>query len=83
MGWNELDVRTGSPLFAGLPDHPSFYFVHSYAFQPADPATAVATCNYGQRFVACVEKANILGVQFHPEKSQHDGLQLLRNFAAL
>ena len=83
MGWNELAVLTESPLFANLPDRPSFYFVHSYAFQPTNPKATVATCDYGQPVVACVQRDNIFGVQFHPEKSQHDGLQLLRNFAAL
>ncbi len=83
MGCNELDVLAESPLFAGLPDHPSFYFVHSYAFQPTNPSTTVATCDYGQKIVSCVQKDNIFGVQFHPEKSQHDGLQLLKNFVSL
>lgn len=83
MGWNEVETRAASPLFRNLPERPSFYFVHSYQFLPADPACVAADCEYGGRVVAAVSRGNVHGVQFHPEKSQDDGLQLLRNFAAL
>lgn len=83
IGWNSLELRRSSPLVAGLGDSPTFYFVHSYHLTPDDSEAVLATCDYGGPVVSIVEKDNIFGVQFHPEKSQHDGLQLLRNFAAL
>jgi glutamine amidotransferase len=83
IGWNELTVTRPSPLFAGMSDKPIFYFVHSYQLRPESPENVLATCRYGVEVVAVVERANIFGVQFHPEKSQHDGLRLLRNFASL
>lgn len=83
IGWNELVVHRSVPLFNGMRDNPVFYFVHSYHLQPHDRATIVATCDYGAEVVSVVQRDNIYGVQFHPEKSQHDGLRLLKNFAAL
>lgn len=80
IGWNSVDVRRLSPLMRGL-ENPTFYFVHSYNFDVAEPADCVATCNYVSDVTACVQRNRIFGVQFHPEKSQGDGLQLLRNFA--
>jgi glutamine amidotransferase len=69
-------------VFAGLPAAPDFYFVHSYAVQCADRGEVLATCDYGGPITAAVGKANIVGTQFHPEKSQDHGLTLLRNFLA-
>jgi glutamine amidotransferase len=83
MGWNSLSVTNGSRLLAGLGETPFVYFVHSYYVDPSDPRVAAATTDYGGSFVAAVEKANIMGTQFHPEKSQHAGLRILRNFAEL
>jgi len=83
IGWNELEVRQRSPLFDGMDGTPIFYFVHSYQLIPSDPEAIIATCNYGGLVVAAVRKGNVFGVQFHPEKSQHHGLQLLANFAAI
>lgn len=83
MGWNELVVTGDCPLFQRMDDNPSFYFVHSYRFEPRDPATTAAHCDYGESFCACVQRDHIFGVQFHPEKSQHDGLTLLENFCTL
>lgn len=83
IGWNELNLMRPSPLFTGISDRPIFYFVHSYHMQPQMQQTVLATCRYGVEVVAVIESGNIYGVQFHPEKSQHDGLRLLRNFAAL
>ena len=83
MGWNELQLHRSSPLFARLDQSPSFYFVHSYRFEPTDPAAVLASCDYGGLFCACVQREQVYGVQFHPEKSQRDGLALLANFCSL
>lgn len=83
IGWNELTLTRPSLLFAGMPEKPIFYFVHSFHLQPQVPDSILATCKYGVDVVAVVEHDNIYGVQFHPEKSQHDGLRLLKNFALL
>jgi imidazole glycerol-phosphate synthase subunit HisH len=79
IGWNQVTVRPGSRLFAGLPEGARFYFVHSYAPEPDGEAVA-AVCDYGGRFAAAVELQNLFGTQFHPEKSGHAGLALLANF---
>jgi glutamine amidotransferase len=80
IGWNEVRVERPSPLLsAGAP----FYHVHSFAVHPADRADVVGTTEYGERFATVVQRGNVYGVQFHPEKSSRDGLALLANFAAL
>ncbi|HEX5878801.1 MAG TPA: imidazole glycerol phosphate synthase subunit HisH [Actinomycetota bacterium] len=79
IGWDEVTVRPGSRLFAGLGDGTRFYFVHSYAPEPDGDAVA-AVCDYGGRFGAAVERGNLFGTQFHPEKSGRAGLALLANF---
>jgi imidazole glycerol-phosphate synthase subunit HisH len=79
IGWDEVAVRPGSLLFAGLGDGTRFYFVHSYAPEPEGEAVA-AVCDYGGRFAAAVEHGNLFGTQFHPEKSGRAGLALLANF---
>ena len=79
IGWDEVTVRPGSRLFAGLGDGTRFYFVHSYAPEPDGEAVA-AVCEYGGRFAAAVEHGNLFGTQFHPEKSGAAGLTLLANF---
>jgi glutamine amidotransferase len=79
IGWDEVAVRSGSRLFAGLGDGTRFYFVHSYAPEP-DGAAVAAVCDYGGRFAAAVEQGNLYGTQFHPEKSGAAGLALLANF---
>jgi glutamine amidotransferase len=79
IGWDEVTVRPGSRLFAGLGDGTRFYFVHSYAPEPDGEAVA-ALCDYGGRFAAAVEHGNLFGTQFHPEKSGAAGLTLLANF---
>jgi glutamine amidotransferase len=81
IGWDEVVVRPGSRLFAGLEDGTRFYFVHSYAPEPDGDAVA-AVCDYGGRFAAAVEHGNLFGTQFHPEKSGRGGLALLANFVA-
>jgi imidazole glycerol-phosphate synthase subunit HisH len=79
IGWDEVAVRPGSRLFAGLGDGTRFYFVHSYAPEPDGQAVA-AVCDYGGRFAAAVEQGSLFGTQFHPEKSGRAGLALLANF---
>jgi glutamine amidotransferase len=83
MGWNQLLARKECPLLADLPTPSSFYFVHSFHFLLDDRADSAAACDYGGEIIACVQRDNIFGVQFHPEKSQRDGLRLLRNFSRL
>lgn len=80
MGWNQLTVREDARLFADMTDAAHFYFVHSYYCVPDDPADVAATADYGMAFCAAVQRDNIYGVQFHPEKSQRAGLRLLRHF---
>jgi glutamine amidotransferase len=82
IGWDEVTVRPGSRLFAGLGDGTRFYFVHSYAPE-ADGAAVAAVCDYGGRFAAAVERGNLFGTQFHPEKSGQAGLALLANFVTV
>lgn len=85
IGWNELRIERPSALFRGLGDAPVFYFLHSYhlAVDAAASAEVTSSCFHGDWLVASVEKRNIYGVQFHPEKSQESGLALLRNFVGL
>lgn len=83
MGWNKLDVRRESPFTAGLSAEPYFYFVHSYYVKPTDQAMILGETDYGGRFTALVNRGNLYASQFHPEKSQGEGLKLLANFARL
>lgn len=79
VGWNEVKHR-GAPLFDKIPDGADFYFVHSYRFVPAHCDSILATVPYAGQTVAAVGNGNVVGVQFHPEKSSRVGFQLLRNF---
>jgi glutamine amidotransferase len=84
IGWNDVRFERASVLTAALPrDGRPFYHVHSYAARPADGSDVVATSEYGERFATIVERGAVFGVQFHPEKSSTDGLELLRTFVAL
>ena len=84
IGWNEVSFERRLRLTAGLPGHgTAFYPVHSFAVRPRDRADVVATTEYGERFATIVASGNVLGTQFHPEKSSTHGLQLLRNFVSL
>lgn len=83
MGWNVVQPKPGSPLFAGLESDARFYFLHSYYFDCIEPSHAAATASYGADFSCAVSVGNVYGVQFHPEKSHHFGTQLLKNFAEL
>lgn len=80
MGWNQLQPRRESPLLADLPDERFVYFVHSYYCVPAAADDVLATVDYGISFTAAVQRQHVYGVQFHPEKSQRTGLQILANF---
>ena len=80
MGWNEVRQEKPHALWAGIGDRSRFYFVHSYYPAPADRALSAASCVYGAPFTCAVARDNIFAVQFHPEKSQSAGLQLLSNF---
>jgi glutamine amidotransferase len=80
MGWNEVLQRRRHALWAGIADRSRFYFVHSYFPAPRDEGVTAATCVYGMPFTCAVARDNIFAVQFHPEKSQSAGLQLLSNF---
>lgn len=79
VGWNTVKVIKKEPLFSKTKDNPSFYFDHSY-YLDCDKSYIAATCFYGTDIVAAVQKDNIFGVQFHPEKSQNNGLKLFRSF---
>ena len=83
MGWNSVTFTRPCPLFTGVPEGASFYFVHSYHVVPRDEATVVAWSEHGQRFVAAVARNRMFATQFHPEKSQRIGLHVLQNFAKL
>ena len=80
MGWNEVTQSRPHALWAGIPDSSRFYFVHSYYPAPRDAALTAGTTVYGRPFTCAVARDNIFAVQFHPEKSQSAGLQLLSNF---
>jgi len=81
IGWNLVTFERPSALTEGLGEAAAFYHVHSLAPEPANPEDVVGRGEYGERFVSIVERGNVMGVQFHPEKSSRDGLALLRNFA--
>jgi glutamine amidotransferase len=80
MGWNELQPRRPHPLLGGMAEAGYVYFVHSFACRPADEGTVLATADYGGPFAAIVGRGNVLGLQFHPEKSQAVGLRLIDRF---
>lgn len=81
VGWNGVSYDREHPVFQNLKRTVDFYFVHSYHFQPRHAADALARTDYAGGFCSIVARANVLGVQFHPEKSQEQGLRLLENFA--
>ncbi len=90
VGWNQVEYHNGSArlpfqeaLLRGLPDASFYYFVHSYYVEPADEACVLGLTDYGLRYASVCGRGSIAGVQFHPEKSQTAGLQLLKNFAEL
>ena len=83
IGWNNLTSRRSSPLLAGFENGGDFYFVHSFALHADPPDHVVATTQYGDEFCSVVQRENLFGVQFHPEKSQRAGLRLAQNFLSL
>ncbi|AHF14215.1 imidazole glycerol phosphate synthase subunit HisH [Niabella soli] len=85
MGWNLVRIQSPSPLQQELDklDEIKFYFVHSYFVLPEDSSNTIYSCHYGQDFCAAFQAGNVMGVQFHPEKSHKFGLKLLNNFASL
>jgi imidazole glycerol-phosphate synthase subunit HisH len=84
MGWNTLAFQQPKcPLFANLPPDPAVYFVHSYYAVPTDKTWVAATADYPEPFTAAIWRDNVFATQFHPEKSQRVGLQMLKNFAAM
>ncbi len=83
MGWNQLSFKRRPPTFNGIDDGSNVYFVHSYYVKPDDSGVIATTTDYGIEFCSSVWKDNIIATQFHPEKSQAIGLQILKNFAEL
>jgi glutamine amidotransferase len=81
MGWNELSFRRRPPALAGLAEGTHVYFVHSYYVVPADEGVIATETDYGGRFCSSIWRENVFATQFHPEKSQSDGLAILKNFA--
>lgn len=81
MGWNQLSFRRRPPAFEGIEEGTNVYFVHSYYVKPDDDGVVATTTGYGSEFCSTVWKDNIVATQFHPEKSQHAGLNILKNFA--
>ena len=80
IGWNELNIVKKSKIFKDIKDKPHMYFVHSYEFIPKDKNVISATTDYSSNIVCSVEKENIFGTQFHPEKSDKNGLKIIKNF---
>jgi glutamine amidotransferase len=83
MGWNSISLKKNLPLLSGIEDGSFFYFVHSYYVLPEDESVVATTTSYGLEFASSIQRENIFACQFHPEKSQQVGLQLLRSFGKL
>ncbi len=83
IGWNNISCNRPSPLLAGLGNDPDFYFVHSYALRLENRQHGLASTSYGEEFCSIIQRENIYGVQFHPEKSQLTGMRLVKNFLSL
>ena len=81
VGWNQVRQKNANPLFGGIEDSAFFYFVHSYYCEPAETEVIAGETDYGVAYASVVARENLFGVQFHPEKSQADGLRMLANFA--
>ena len=83
IGWNEINIKKESKIFKGIENNSHMYFVHSYEFVPEDKSVISATTDYSSNVVCAAEKENIFGTQFHPEKSDKIGLQIIENFINL
>jgi len=83
IGWNDVRIKKPSPLLEGISDGTYFYFVHSYYCAPADAGVALTTTDYGGAFTSSIARDNVFACQFHPEKSQRAGLQVLKNFSKM
>ncbi|MBR3943487.1 MAG: imidazole glycerol phosphate synthase subunit HisH [Akkermansia sp.] len=84
MGWNAVTpLHADTPIWAGMGESPYFYYVHSYYPEPQDKTLVAATSSYGDTFAAAIVKGRVIATQFHPEKSQIQGLRLLKNFLTL
>jgi glutamine amidotransferase len=83
MGWNTVRVVQPVPLLSGLGESPRFYFAHSYHMVCAEPADAVGVTTYGYEFPSVVQRQNVMGAQFHPEKSHRFGMKIFENFLAI
>ena len=83
MGWNRISIHRPAPLYQGVPDGSYVYFVHSFYVVPDDPAVIATETGYGQPFCSSIWRDNVMATQFHPEKSQAVGLQMLKNFGEM
>lgn len=83
VGWNSIEILNNHPVLKNIENGADFYFVHSYFVSNIDDSNLIAVCDYGVKFPAVLAKGNLIGVQFHPEKSQNNGDILLRNFVEL
>jgi glutamine amidotransferase len=81
MGWNSVEQANNNPLFNNIEKNSRFYFLHSYYFNSKNKENSTASTQYGNLFTCCANRENIFGVQFHPEKSHYNGVQLLKNFS--
>ncbi|MDN5054583.1 imidazole glycerol phosphate synthase subunit HisH [Aliarcobacter butzleri] len=83
MGWNNLIIEKKNKIFDNLEENPRYYFLHSYYFECENREDVIATATYGEKFDCMINHKNIYGIQCHPEKSHHNGMQLLKNFGEL
>ncbi|MDQ1339446.1 MAG: imidazole glycerol-phosphate synthase subunit HisH [Campylobacterota bacterium] len=83
MGWNTLNIEKKNKIFDNLEENPRYYFLHSYYFECNNKEDVIATATYGEEFECMINHENIYGIQCHPEKSHHNGMQLLKNFGEL
>ena len=83
IGWNLVKIKRESPFWSDFPEDKRFYFVHSYYIKCKNPDDIVAVSEYGHEFVSVLQKDNIFGTQFHPEKSHRDGFELVKHFAEM
>ena len=83
IGWNEIEIVKESKIFKDIQNKSHMYFVHSYEFVPEDKSVISATTDYSSKIVCCIEKDNLIGTQFHPEKSDKTGLKIIENFLDL